>query len=322
MKLAIIGLGNIAHRVAKGIHFANNATLYAVASNNKQKAEQFASQYNVAVHYDNYDALLADKEVEVVYLCTPNHLHIEQIMMCFRYGKHVICEKPLVADAMQVKTVFEAAKKHNCFLMEAEKTIFTPLNQTIQKMVQDGVIGKVVSIKADYSYCIMDEQLERNHWAFDDVYGGSSYDVGVYPICFANFFAASEIKSICGSARPIEGYVSDFSMDAIVTYKNGIQACVNSSWLFESESKGCGYIVGDQGYFSVPAFWKGNKAYLVKDENTQIIEVEMESDFTGEIEHAITCIENGLLESPVLGEKQSLEIIKVVEHCNQYRKKT
>ncbi len=319
MNIAIIGIGNIAHRVAKGIQCANNATLYGVASTDETRARKFAQQYGAQVYYGSYAQLLSDDKVEVVYLCTPNHLHYEQIMECFSYHKHVICEKPLVANQQQVKALFAAAKENDCFLMEAEKTLFTPLNTRIKQMVSEGVIGKIAYVKADYNYCIATEQLEKDHWAFDATYGGSSYDVGVYPICFANFFSGSTIQNIEGRAIALQGAGSDVCMDAIVTYDNGVIANVSSSWLYESEAKGCGYIVGEEGYFVIPAFWKTNVAYLVKDNKKEKIEVAMESDFTGEIEHAVSCIQKGLLQSPILSEKESLEIIKVVEKVNGYR---
>lgn len=322
MKLAILGLGNIANRVAKGIEVANHAELYAVASTNLQRAQAFAQTYGVGVYYDSYADLLQDENVQLVYLCTPNHLHFEQIRMCFAHGKHVICEKPMVANAVMIETLYKEAKKYGCFLMEAHKTLFTPLNQLLKKRIENGEIGRVLSVKADYCYSILEEQLPSDHWAFDAVCGGSSYDVGVYPICFAHYFADSSIAKIDGSSSAYKNYECDFMMDALITYENGVQANVSSSWLYASEQKGCGYIVGEEGYIVVPAYWKGNQATLVKNGVKESIEVVMESDFSGEIEHAITCIQKGLLESDVMGEKQSMAIVEVVEYCNQYREKT
>lgn len=321
MKLAILGLGNIANRVAKGIQVASNAELYAVASTSLQRAQAFAQTHGVSVYYDSYEKMLQDESVQVVYLCTPNHLHFEQIMMCFAHGKHVICEKPMVATAPMVEALYKEARKCGCFLMEAHKTVFTPLNVLLKKRIDEGAIGRVLRIKAEYCYSILEEQLPHDHWAFDATCGGSSYDVGVYPICFANYFAASAIAKVDGVSSAYKSYECDFMMDAIITYDNGVQANVSSSWLYASEQKGYGYIIGEEGYIVVPAYWKATRATLVKNGVSESITVMMESDFSGEIEHAVTCIQNGLLESDVLGEKQSVAIVKVVEHCNEYRKK-
>ena len=128
INFGIIGIGNIAHRVAKGILCSKKASLYAVASRNKSNAEQFQKQYGAEKAYGSYKELLEDAAVDAVYICTPNSLHYEQIQLCLSYGKHVVCEKPMVANSEQVKELFAQARKAGCFLMEAEKTMFTPLN--------------------------------------------------------------------------------------------------------------------------------------------------------------------------------------------------
>ena len=97
--VGIMGLGQIAHRVAKGICYAENAELYAVGSRSLEKAREFQRLYGAQKIYDSYERLLQDPQVEMVYICTPNHLHFEHIQNALRHGKHVLCEKPLVANA-------------------------------------------------------------------------------------------------------------------------------------------------------------------------------------------------------------------------------
>lgn len=319
MKVAILGLGNIANRVAVGMQEAKNANLYAVASRDKQKAESFKERYHAQVAYSDYESLLKDDNVELVYICTPNHLHYEQILLCFKYHKHVICEKPLVSNRDEIKTLFQEADKQGCFLMEAEKALFTPLNVKIKSIIKQGKIGKLLSIKADYCYNILEENLPKDHWAFDARYGGCSYDVGVYPICFANFYADANIYDVNATAASYLDYVCDFNMCANIIYENSIIATVNSSWLYETLHKGCGYLFGEKGYIEIPAFWKGKEAYIITDGNKEKISVSMESDFAGEIEHAIDSINQGLLQSPILDCNASLEIMKVLEAVNSYR---
>lgn len=320
MKIAILGLGNIAQRVALGIKEVKDANLYAVASRDIEKAEAFKEKYGAKMAYGSYEDLLRDQEVELVYICTPNHLHYEQIKQCFEYKKHVICEKPLVSNRSEVEKLFALTKAHGCFLMEAEKTIFTPLNQKLKAMVEAGVIGNLLSIKADYCYNILEENLPENHWAYDRQYGGCSYDVGVYPICFANYFAGADIFDVKAEAATYQDFICDFNMNAHVIYQNGIVASINSSWLYTTLHKGCAYLIGEEGYIEVPSFWKGKEAILVKDGKKEKIVVTMKSDFTGEIEEAVRCIQQGLKESTKLGKHESLEIMKVLDNVNHYRK--
>ena len=310
--VGIIGLGNIANRVAKGILCSEKACLYAVASRSIDNAKSFADKYGALSFYGSYEEMLNDPKVDLVYICTPNTLHYEQIKLCLSHGKHVICEKPMVKNEEQVRELFALARDKECFLMEAEKTMFTPLNKKIKEMISEGVIGKLHTIRAQYCSDGLDG-LSLDHWVLGEEFGGCTYDIGVYPICFAHFYADSKIKEFQAEAVKSPDFKCDFGMDADVFYENGIYANVRSNWFYQAENKGKAVLVGDKGYFEIPAYWKGNKAYLHKDGVITEITVNMESDFEGEITHAVECIEAGLLESPVLGEEMSLEIIRVVE---------
>ena len=310
--IAILGLGNIANRVAKGVLCSKKSCLYAVASRNLDKAKAFAKKYGAVVSYGSYEEMLKDTNVDLVYICTPNTFHYEQIKLCMSFGKHVICEKPMVKNEEQVRELFSIARKQGCFLMEAEKTMFTPLNKKIKEMINQGAIGKLHTIRAQYCSEGMDG-LPLDHWVLGEDFAGCTYDIGVYPICAAHFYADSPMKEFQTEAVRNPEFKCDFGMDTDIFYENGIYANVRSNWFYQAKDKGKAVLVGDKGYFEIPAYWKGNKAFLHKDGIVTEIVVEMESDFEGEVTHAIECIEEGLLESPVLGEEMSVEIICVAE---------
>ena len=310
--VAILGLGNIANRVARGILCSKKASLYAVASRNMDNAKNFANKYGALNYYGSYEEMLNDPKVDLVYICTPNTFHYEQIKLCLAYGKHVICEKPMVKNEEQVRELFSLAREQGCFLMEAEKTMFTPLNRKVKEMIVEGEIGKLHTIRAQYCSEGLDG-LPLDHWVLGEEFGGCSYDIGVYPICAAHYYADAKMKEFQAEAVKNPEFKCDFGMDADIFYENGIYANVRSNWFYQAENKGKAVLVGDKGYFEVPSFWKGNKAYLHKDGQVTEIVVDMESDFEGEVTHAIECIESGLMESPILGEEMSVEIIRVVE---------
>ena len=310
--IAILGLGNIANRVAKGVICSPKACLYAVASRNVENAKKFAEKCAASVYYGSYEEMLKDPKVDLVYICTPNVFHYEQIKLCLSYGKHVICEKPMVKNEEQVRELFAMARERGCFLMEAEKTMFTPLNKKIKEMINQGKIGKLHTIRAQYCSEGL-EGLPLDHWVLGEDFGGCTYDIGVYPICAAHFYANSPMKEFQVEAVKNPEFKCDFGMDADIFYENGIYANVRSNWFYQAENKGKAILVGEKGYFEIPAYWKGNKAYLHKNGIVTEIEVAMESDFEGEITHAMECIEAGLMESPILGEEMSVKIIRVAE---------
>lgn len=310
--IGILGLGNIANRVANGVICSKKANLYAVASRNLDNAKNFALKYNSETYYGSYEEMLQDPKVDLVYICTPNTFHYEQIKLCLSHKKHVICEKPMVKDESQVRELFTFAKEHGLFLMEAEKTMFTPLNKKIKEMITEGTIGKLHTIKAQYCSDGLDG-LADDHWVLGNDMGGCTYDIGVYPICAAHFYADSRMKEFQAEGVNNPAFHCDFGMDCDIFYENGIYASVRSNWFYQAKDKGKAVLVGDKGYFEIPAYWKGNKAFLHKDGHITKIEVDMDNDFEGEITHAVECIEAGLSESPILGEEMSLEIIRVVE---------
>ena len=155
--------------------------------------------------------------------------------------------------------------------------------------------------------------LALDHWVLGEGFGGCTYDIGVYPICASHFYADAKMKEFQAEAVRNPEFNCDFGMDADIFYENGIYANVRANWFYQAENKGKAVLVGEKGYLEIPAYWKGTKAYLHKAGQVTEIVVDMESDFEGEITHAIECIENGLLESPILGEEMSVEIIRVVE---------
>jgi len=313
LNFGIIGIGNIAHRVAKGILCSPKAKLYGVASRNKENAEKFKERYGAEKAYGSYEELLKDSRLDIVYICTPNALHYDQIMLCLSYGKHVVCEKPMVANEEQVKAIFAEARNRGCFLMEAEKAMFIPLNVRLKQMIGAGVIGKLQAIRAEYSYEVFKE-VAADHWVLTEEMSGSAYDIGVYPISFSHFLADAKMQEIKVQKLTHPDYLCDFGMQADILYENGVYGFLKSNWFYTPEHKGSAVLAGTDGYIEVPAFWKGTKAYLHKNGVVEEISVEMESDFEGEVTHAAECIEKGLLESPVLDEAMSLEIIRVVEN--------
>lgn len=312
INMVICGLGYISERVAKGCQFAETMHLYGFLSSSKEKALVYQKKFGADQIYTSYEEVYRDNHVDVLYLSTPNHVHYEQIMEALKHYKHVICEKPMVASKEEVKALFAYARKQHCFLMEAEKTFFSPLLEKVKWMIENGAIGDFYAISAEYQYDIRKMKYQKNHWVFQKN-GGSALDVGVYPICFAHYFANSPIKEHYCVKKNYEDYHCDFYFQSLIRYQNGICANVKSSWLQEVENKGYGFLYGTKGYFEIPAYWKGNRAILYQGETKQEIVVDMQSDFTGEIEHAAMCIASGCWESPLLNEAMSIAILDVME---------
>ena len=127
MKLAILGPGRIADKVAQTLVQLPEIECYAVASRTPGKAEAFAKKFGFSKAYTNYIEMLSDPEVELVYITTPHSHHYEQMKLCLEHGKHVICEKPCTTTESQTRELFALAEEKGLFLMEAQKMLFLPV---------------------------------------------------------------------------------------------------------------------------------------------------------------------------------------------------
>ena len=312
VNMVICGLGYISRRVAEGCKICEHMHLYGCLSSSRQKAEAFGEEFKCEAIYSDYESLYNDKKVDVLYLCTPNFSHYELTKAALKHHKSVICEKPFVESEEEIKELFELARKNDCFLMEAEKTCFSPLNKKVKDLVKDGVIGKLYHIEASYMYDIRKLNLSNDNWNFKSG-GGCSGDVGVYPVSFAHFMSESKIADVKMIKHFYQHYEPDFYYEALITYENGITASVKSSWLTDIENKGKAILYGEHGYIEIPSYWKGKKAYIHHDDKVKEIAVDFVSDFTGEIEHAALMIMEHKNESDVLDEAFSLNIIQTIK---------
>ena len=307
MNIAIVGCGHIAVRIARGIQFSEGK-LYAVAARDRERAMLFSQNYPDC-RYMDYDEVFSDENVDMVYIATINESHYGLIKRALNSHKHVICEKPMLATARQIREVFALAREKGCFLMEAHKTCFTVLNRQLKSVINDK-IGKINHIYGQY--CSLPDLNLLHKWnLYEETMGGCRYDIGVYPICFANYYADSEINNVVIKELEKGQYPTDIEMVAELTYENGITATVKSSWLDGSVNRG--YIYGEKGYVRIVNFWKNTEAEIYyNDGSYEYIHVEQDSDFTGEVNEAVRCAGRGLNESPVMSEKASLEIMKVL----------
>lgn len=311
MNIGVFGLGNIAARVIEGIKEANDAKLYCVVSRNTEKAKKYHENYGSIVYYDSYEVALKDNNLDLVYISVINKYHFDLIKLCLEYGKHVICEKPMVLKTEEVDELYRLAGSKHLFLMEAHKTLFIPIHKKIKELISDGVIGEVKSIKADY--CVK-TSYSVDHWINDKEFGGCLNDIGVYPICFSNSIAQSKIKNIMGVNH---SHGTNTGTTMIIEYDNSIVANIECSWNYNNYNKGKAIICGTLGKIEVLNYWKNNKFSLYKDGQIIYYKFEQNSEFKFEIDEAVSCIKKGLYFSINHNPENVKEIIKVLNYFNQ-----
>ena len=303
INIGIIGCGHIAQRISKGIMFSKG-NLYACASRDIERAKEYQKQYGYEKAY-SYAQLLNDDEVDLIYIATHNPSHHNLIRECLEHSKNVICEKPMVATPREVEELFALANEKHCFLMSADKTCFTPLNTYLKENIAK--IGKIISIDCERADKVDFDKLHE--WnKNDDPMSGSMYDIGVYPLVCSLFYADSEIEDY--EIDKIKQGPIDVESNIVIRYKNGIISNVKTSWLYDGDNKLI--IKGSDGIIEATDYWKNNKGYL----NGELLAMKQESDFTGEIDHAIACLEKHLCQSDILSKDK---IKTMIEICAKVR---
>lgn len=308
IKWGIIGLGNIANQFATDLLLVNDAVLAAVASRDLVKADEFAKKYNSLKAYDSYDSLFADKEVDIVYIATPHDSHAALTIKALENGKHVLCEKPMALSYKDAQRMIEASQKHNKFFMEAFWTRFIPAVQEVLSKVNDGIIGEIKYINADFAFRADERDGGR---LFDKNQGGGAlYDIGVYPLFLSYIFLGIPKKVTAQSINHIEGI--DLQTSMILQYE-AAQSVLHASIVSESHMKA--FINGTNGRIELNSPWFAADGYTIfKDEQESAYSLPaLGKGYTHEIIECQNCIQNNQIESKLWSHQNSLDLSKIVE---------
>ncbi len=196
MKWGIISTADINRKVIPGAHASPKVELVAVASRDQARADEYAKTWEIERAFGSYDALLADAEIEAVYISLPNTLHCEWSIKALEAGKHVLCEKPLSRHVSDVEAAFDAAARADRLLSEAFMYRHNPQTKRVKELVDGGAIGELRLVRSTFSYSLYDEDNIRLR---TDVEGGALMDVGCYNVSGSRLFGG-EPERVYGEA--------------------------------------------------------------------------------------------------------------------------
>ncbi len=194
----IVGTGGIARQFAADLKLVPGARLASVCSRETAKAAAFAAEHGAARSCAGLDCLLADAQIDAVYIATPNSLHADQAARAIEAGKAVLVEKPLAVAAAEARHISAAAETRGVFAMEGLWTRFLPAVRAAKRLIDEGRIGEVREIRAELAYVrteAADGRLYR-----PELGGGAALDLGVYPLSLAVHFLGRP-KTVSGSSR-------------------------------------------------------------------------------------------------------------------------
>lgn len=306
----VIGAGRIADKFCTALNFVEGAELYAIASRDQQKAQQYANKFNATKCYDNYNELINDDNIDIVYIATPNHLHHELAMRALQRNKAVLCEKPLSINYRKSKEMIEQAKKSNVFLMEGMWTSCMPFIEKIQQLIHQDLIGAPKFVGADFGFTAPVDFESR---LFSKTLGGGSLlDIGIYPIFLASLILGepSEIEFVSKlTATGVDEYCN-----LVLKYPQGQTAHLLSTISFNTPIQAM--ISGAKGRIEIKSPWfKATEFSVILNDGTkQDFSIAHQSNgFEHEINEVMHCLDNGLLQSKKWPHHLTLLVSKIME---------
>lgn len=218
LKLGILGCANIARQFTRDVAQSGQVKVVAVASRQAATAAAFAAETGIPRHHGSYEALLADPDVDAIYLPLPNNLHAQWAIRAAEHGKHVLCEKPLALSLAQARSMFDAARKHGVVLLEGYPWLFQPHAVAMLSMLRAGEIGVVRSIQASFGFTLGNPQA--NIRMNPELGGGALLDAGSYPLSLIRWVMGDAPQRVSADARMTDSGV-DIATTATLYYADG-----------------------------------------------------------------------------------------------------
>jgi len=209
IRWGVIGPGIIATGFAEAMQWVDGGAITAVASRSAERAEAFGDRFDIPVRYDDYEALAADPDVDVVYVATPHSRHEADTIELLRAGKHVLCEKPFALNARQAARMAEEARNRGLFLMEAIWSRFLPAYRSLVEVIGEGRIGEPLLVEADFGFRRPVDPAHRHFAA--ELGGGALLDLGIYPIQLCTLVLGPIERVVA------DGVVGETGVDEVVT---------------------------------------------------------------------------------------------------------
>lgn len=321
---AILAPGIIANSMAKAMLESSKKDsrirLYAVGSRDLARAKEFAEKWGFEKAYGSYDELLADPDVDAVYIANPHAFHYESTLACLNSGKHVLCEKPAGCNIGQLNEMIDLAQKKNLFFMEAMWTAFNPCVNAIRKFITEGGIGELKHIESRFCNRLSYDPMGRL-WA-PELAGGALLDLGIYNIyvsaMFNGFSPIANKNSIVRMYKGIDAWES-----VNLTYENGVTASFQSACdMTAGKETHDAIIFGSKGFITIENFFFAQKAIVHtfknewgnENEVTQTIEHKFDvNGYEYELIHATDCILSGKTESDVHTFEKSRNLCKTMD---------
>jgi xylose dehydrogenase (NAD/NADP) len=302
VRLGIVSTAGINRHLIPPAQASPLVDLVAVASRDAARASDYASEWEIGRSYGSYDALLADGDVEAVYISLPNHEHVPWTLRSLEAGKHVLCEKPLTRHPAEVETVWGLAESRGLVACEAFMWRHNPQTKQFAALVDDGAIGELQFVRSLFSFAMSDPAT--NVRMKPELKGGSLMDVGTYCVSGIRLLAG-EPETVYGE-QVLGGGGVDVRFSGLMRYPSGVRGLFYSS--FESPSRKELEAIGSEGVLRLHDPWHawrgGIELQREEEAGSERIEVEPGDSYLLELEDFARAIRGE--RQPLLGRVDAL----------------
>ena len=306
IRWGILSTARIADRILDGARGTEQAEIVAVGSRDLARAQAYAAERGIERAHGSYEELLADPEVDAVYIPLPNSMHVPWTVRALEAGKHVLCEKPMARDPRQVEEAFDAAERAGRVLMEAFMWRFHPQTDELARLVREGAVGEPRYLHASFAFGGIAGTNVRLQTALE---GGALMDVGCYCV--------SALRLLCGEPERVSGEqvlggdgvdirfagVMRFPDDVLATFDCGMDVHRHQAI----------HVVGSEGSIEVPSPWQtplGAEIRLIRDE-VETLNPPAVDPYTAELKEMAAAIAGE--RAPRLGREDAVGQARVIE---------
>jgi predicted dehydrogenase len=322
VRWGVLATGKIAAAVVPDLLSLEECEVVAVASRRQESADAFAARHGIRTAYGDYQSLMADPDVDVVYVASPHALHREHVELALEAGKPVLCEKPLTLTAGAAERLVTLARERDLFLMEAMWMRCNPVIRRLQQLVAAGVLGEVRQVHADIGFVVDRPPTDR---LLDPALGGGALlDMGIYPLTLAHLFLG-EPSAVAATAGLSDAGV-DLDVALSLGYPGGAVASLSAS--MTSWPARSAVIATDRGrvdlagpfYNPVAATWtpmSTDPERRPAGEPQQIGADVPGTGYTHQAREVVRCLRSGETESPLVPLDETLALMRLMDRIRE-----
>ncbi len=315
IRWGILGTGWIAHQQTHDL-VENGFTVTAVGSRSQASADAFAAEFGIPTAHASYEALVADPEVDVIYVSTPHSRHAADALLALKAGKHVLVEKAFTLNAPQAHEVVDLGARNGLLVLEAMWTRFLPHMIRIREIIAAGTLGEVRTVFADHNQDLPKDPAHRIN--NPELGGGALLDLGIYPVSFA-FDLLGDPTSVHAISSPVASTGVDRQTAITFGYAEGQQAVLHCA--LDTAGPNTAAILGTRGWIEIDRVWYTPTSFTVYDSAGAVIErfeqPVKERGMQFQAAEAERLIAAGLTSSEILPAAQSARIMETMDEVRR-----